>query len=150
MKKLIKVSDYYYVVDDKAEIKEGDYYISYSTDPKIICAGLNPPQPNSGRASKIIATTNFLLPLPQITNASDDMVGKETSTNETLEEVAEKELKPMLCGNWNHNCFNNENLIDVWVAGYKHAESKLYSEDEVRELLLRFNNDNPGIFDCTK
>ena len=62
-------------------------------------------------------------------------LSEETSTNETLEEVAEKELKPMLCGNWNHNCFNNENLIDVWVAGYKHCESKMYSHSEMKQLI---------------
>lgn len=31
MKKLIKISDYYYVIDDKDEIKEGDWYLDLET-----------------------------------------------------------------------------------------------------------------------
>ena len=85
MKKLIKISDYYYVIDDKAEIKIGTWYqennhideefgtirqfLSNDThNPNVCCA-------------HFIATTNPSLPLPQITNPNDDMVGKEVEVD---------------------------------------------------------------------
>lgn len=94
MKKLIKRSDYYYVVDNKAEIK--NVAVSTHVDygqlipdriNKIIedvvyfesgCTGI------FEALIEVIATTNPLLPLPQITNASDElevMVGKEVEVN---------------------------------------------------------------------
>lgn len=135
MKRLIKISDYYYVVDDKAEIKEGDIVlVEIQFNPSLIQTvkkitesrvyykeGGFDISPNLGEElPKIIATTNPSLPLPQIINASDDMIdkeveifnksyedhinglvtlkpiSKETSTNKTLLQFPSNNLKELL------------------------------------------------------
>jgi hypothetical protein len=82
MKKLIKISDYRHVIEDKMEIKEGDYYICEENkleDNYIIVKNYykNFQFKDLTNVTKIIATTDPSLPLPQITNASDELVGKE-------------------------------------------------------------------------
>lgn len=160
MKKFIKL-DYYYVVDNKTEIKEGDWYIfknsiyqSCSNGDKII-------------SYKVIATTNPNLPLPQIANASDELVGKEVevvfypdytespaafeygtgkevcrikpiskeTSAETLEETAEQYAKSQLEFDNNLTRLDLSNIEKDWLNGYKHCEKTMYSESEVLELL---------------
>jgi hypothetical protein len=211
MKKLIKI-DYYYVIDDTAEIKEGDYWTSLLQSSNLsksihICKNIafnNPTFLNDKDCDtevKVICSTNPNLPLPQITNASDDMVDKEvevefktievpissygisyamgkgepnteekevailkpisketysydegdrinaefaryetlkfkeTSTNETLEEVAFKELYHKLSG-WTHQpTFSSEELQEAWIAGYKHCEKTMYSHKDIAHAI---------------
>jgi hypothetical protein len=147
MKKLIKISDYYYVVDDEAERKEGDFlqFTVLKDNSPFICKWINDAdlckEYNHGvvvkrhfdilgeKGNKIIATTNHNLLLPQITNASDDMVGKEvevkfypvlntvdikpiskeTSTNEILE------YKPWSNLMANANGFNSLQEQEEWI-----------------------------------
>jgi hypothetical protein len=137
MQKLIKISDYYYVVDNKAEIvPEITWCINKNEDTLYI--------PNCGTSStaeywnKIIATTNPSLPLPQITNASDDMVGKEvevefkplTLIDSYISEIAI--LKPISKGLRlpDDDIFG----VETSINGTLEEVDKEYSEDEVLAL----------------
>lgn len=176
MNTLIKKSDYYYVIDDKSEIKEGDFlqftvlkdnspFISKWINDDDLCKEYNHGVVIKShfnilgeKGNKVIATTNPSLPLPQITNVSNDMIGKEveiefksypddkdmikgwkeviikpinkgTSTNETLEEIAEK----LTILNYSNDTLKELNLETIYqriykfgvIAGYKHCEKVL-------------------------
>lgn len=134
---------------------------------------------DTSKKIKICCSTNPNIPLPQITNPSDNMVGKEieveiihnwlelddkepsdfaiikpiskeTSTNETLEEVAEQSYSKQCNPDTSeYECFFHytEDLLYKagFEQGYKHAEKQLYSEDEVIALLklMVFKNELP-------
>ena len=149
MQKLIKISDYYYIVDDKAEIKKDDYKQCQFT-------GDISKFPNGQHQHKVIATTNPLVNTFMILDIDKELIdkevqvtfervyfekestiiaiikpiSKETSTNETLEEVAWKK--------YNTKTQEDEGLRDAFIAGYKHCEKTMYSEEELRISLLRY------------
>lgn len=166
MQKLIKVSDHYYVIDNK--IMVGNRIISLNPDDygyiqtmPVFAAQLNLPAISWFKS--ILATTNPSLPLPQITNTSDDMVGKEveveiyqginlldeerllcnikpiskeTSTNETLEEATKQ-----YC--WNKYKPNRRLYaiaLEEYIAGYKHCEKTMYSEEELLSYIKRYKD----------
>ena len=163
MQKLIKLSNYYYVVDDKAEIKDlGEYYIDNDEPNKVVKIKhkFHLQQVNYGilksECAKVIATTNPLVNTFMILDIDKELIdkevqvtfervyfekestiiaiikpiSKETSTNETLEEVAWKK--------YNTKTQEDEGLRDAFIAGYKHCEKTMYSEEELRISLLRY------------
>ena len=191
MKKLIKISDYYYVIDDKAEIRKNDWLIENNiyVNKVYSCEGTLLRHDVNLNRDKIICSTNPSLPLPQITNASDELVGKEievefiyeihsyyrasdtkidkfksiqkrddyayelelmnftthyvdtvilkpiskeTSTNETLEEVAKQyEDVEISCCNQETKYYLRDTISDAFIAGYKHCEKTMYSADDM-------------------
>jgi len=84
MKNLLKISDYYYVVDDNDSNDEkgygltlGKYIIHKNEILKVTEKLLLNISDLRYNKHIIYATTNPSLPLPQIINASDELVGKE-------------------------------------------------------------------------
>jgi hypothetical protein len=64
---------------------------------------------------------------------------------ETLEEAAEYHVKmqyPM--------GVEKEYPINDFIQGANYQAERMYSEEEVRDLILKFNNDKPGIFDASE
>lgn len=154
MKKLLKVSDYYYVVDDEAEIKEGNYFLDmYNKQESGIqqCTRTHADIVNTKDkgvlCNKIIATTNPSIPLPQITNASDDMVGKEVEVEIFKQEVSAiqcttpnghkyletawmfvAEIKPISKAS-EQELFNDSSNVTFTVAEVREITNKLFSQN---------------------
>ena len=92
MQKLIKLSNYYYVVDDKAEIKDlGEYYIDNDEPNKVVKIKhkFHLQQVNYGilksECAKVIATTNPLLETSMILDIDKELIDKEVQV--TFESV---------------------------------------------------------------
>jgi hypothetical protein len=153
MKKLIK-TEYYYVVDDKSEIKEGDLFINLDNtiftctreNIHVIC--------NTLIYKKIIATTNPSLPLSQITNASNDMVGKEVEVKFTegwiktgvyadngddyCEPIEVAILKPISKCTTKSFCLDIKENKDACNSCVENYNAKEYSELELE--MIEFTN----------
>ena len=155
MQKLIKISDYYYIVDDKAEIKKDDYKQCQFT-------GDISKFPNGQHQHKVIATTNPLVNTFMILDIDKELIdkevqvtfervyfekestiiaiikpiSKETSTNETLEEATKQ-----YC--WNKYKPNRRLYaiaLEEYIAGYKHCEKTMYSEEELLSYIKRYKD----------
>ena len=46
--------------------------------------------------------------------------------------------------------YSEKQMDGAYDKGFKDASERMYSEEEVRDLILKFNNDKPGIFDASE
>jgi len=77
---------------------------------------------------------------------------QEEPKQETLEEAAEKYLQEWRLVNNIHlsNVIHAERCKNDFIAGAKWQAERMYSEEEVKDLILKFNNDKPGIYDASE
>lgn len=61
------------------------------------------------------------------------LINEETSTNETLEEVAEKYAESIIPV----SPVRKKEAIKYFIAGYKHCEKTMYSEEELHTICLK-------------
>ena len=125
MKKLIKISDFYYVIDTEALIDENDYYLSENLIYKSTFEFNGYPR---AKKDKVEATTNPLIPLPKIIELSDE-----------LELLIGKEIKIEIIYNW-FKLENKENkkITDIAII-------KPISTNESLEFEPDLFNDNSTI-----
>jgi len=68
---------------------------------------------------------------------------------ETIKEAAEEYyIDNIFCDGITE--FEHDVAIRCYIAGAKNQAERMYSEEEVRDLILKFNNDKPGIFDASE
>lgn len=108
MKKLIKISDYYYVINDKDRIKEGDVVYNKHNNSTPNHIHIQKGVHNDISDMKVIATTSISLPLPQITNASYELIDKEVEVESVYDFKCD-------CG------FNTDNIGDITIVNNKAA-----------------------------
>jgi hypothetical protein len=65
---------------------------------------------------------------------------------ETLEEVAENEASIF----YEKGTIEWNKYRQVFELGAKWQAERMYSEEEVKDLILKFNNDKPGIYDASE
>jgi hypothetical protein len=75
----------------------------------------------------------------QVIENHKNMVNKQ----ETLEEAAENYAKQF------DYAEDSSPQLD-FIEGAKWQEERMYSEEEVKDLILKFNNDKPGIYDASE
>ena len=89
--------------------------------------------------AKLALREHLLANKEQVSKDLQEMREKSSSDRDLkLEEAAANLADPNIC------------KTDNWIEGAKWQQERMYSEEEVLNLLLDFNNDKPGIFDASE
>jgi hypothetical protein len=74
------------------------------------------------------------------------IIPQEEPKQETLEEAAENEASIF----YEKGTIEWNKYRQVFELGAKWQAERMYSEEEVKDLILKFNNDKPGIYDASE
>jgi hypothetical protein len=82
----------------------------------------------------------------QVIENHKNMVNKQ----ETLEEAAANYANQELNNELTSKVGNFYSFSSSFIDGANYQAERMYSEEEVKDLILKFNNDKPGIYDASE
>jgi hypothetical protein len=93
--------------------------------------------------------SGILSDISEITSSLKIIIPQEEPKQETFEEAAERLYPRLINDPYNPMEDDNKEDRDTWLKGANYQAERMYSEEEVLELLLKFNDDKPGGFDAS-
>lgn len=134
------IQQHLYFTSD-GEIKDGDY----SVGDEGVFGPYEDGDTLPNNSKKIIATTDTSLDLPSIPQQFIQYYIEEYNKGNVIDKAQVEYTDLYLSVNYTSSLMiNTDNTINVKPI------KDSWSRDEVMKLLLDFNNDKPGIFDCNQ